>query len=512
MIIVYHQNNQISNVVSVQNERISFSQKDSIAAGLLQIAEQFPNQKIVWCHLNYSDNLDLVSIDTVFHHDKMMLSYAPWEQHYLGEKIGYVEESPFININKKVTYPSWQMSNVVGVLHASLLLAIKDKIKLDSDFDYYLNSVAKVCMPLGLFCYSEPKLLKGIEIIEMPVQTSNYTLFKFVKQHYKARWVFLLFLNLMIYEKQFPFLAFLYAGFFKNRNKNNIKLDDIVVNSSLEVINTATIDVIIPTIGRKSYLYDVLCDLRKQTVLPKNVIIVEQNPLENSSSELDYLHTEVWPFAIKHTFTHQAGVCNARNIALSQIESDWVFLNDDDNRFDADLLKNVLQNSQKYGVQALITSYLKTNEKLNYKFISQTGIFGSGNSFVKTSCLIDVSFDMSFEFGYGEDTDFGLQLRNKGYDIIYFPSIKIGHLYAPIGGFRIKPILAWDTEVIQPKPSPTIMLLKLKYDSEKQFNGYKLLLFLQLFIKGNIKNPIKFYFSYKKKWNKSVFWAEKIRL
>jgi GT2 family glycosyltransferase len=46
---------------------------------------------------------------------------------------------------------------------------------------------------------------------------------------------------------------------------------------------------------------------------------------------------------------------------------------------------------------------------------------------------------MALEFGYGEDTDFGMQLRNKGFDVIYFPDLKITHLKAPMGvGLKIK--------------------------------------------------------------------------
>jgi hypothetical protein len=40
------------------------------------------------------------------------------------------------------------MSSVVGMVHASVMLVIKDKIPFDSNLDYYLSSVAKLCMPL----------------------------------------------------------------------------------------------------------------------------------------------------------------------------------------------------------------------------------------------------------------------------------------------------------------------------------------------------------------------------
>jgi GT2 family glycosyltransferase len=510
LIIVYHQNAKIIEVVAINDQKIKFDYKLTIAAGLHVLAQQFPNKKILWCSLNVKEQLNIKGIETLFHHNKMMLSYTPNSTNYLGSKMGYVEESPFININKKVSYPTWQMSSLVGVVHASVLIAIKDKVKLDADFEYYLNSVAKVFMPLGLLCYSEPKLLR--EMVTFKEQgASVYKLFKFVKQHYRARWILLLLLNLLIYEGKFPFVAFLNAVFFKNRNKKGIHLDGITVESSLKVVDKRTIDVIIPTIGRSDYLYDVLKDLAQQTHLPVKVIIVEQNPVAESKSELDYLHNEEWPFAIDHTFTHQPGACNARNIALSKVESEWVFLNDDDNRFRADLIEKTFDNIIKYGSTVVSNSYLKKYESNINNFVNQACIFGSGNSFLKSELLKKVSFNMGLEFGYGEDSDFGLQLRNIGNDVIYFPEPSILHLSAPMGGFRIKHKLAWDHEIIVPKPSPTIMLFKLIYNTKEQLSGYKTILFFKYYKHQKNKNPIRYYGMFQKQWNKSLLWANELK-
>ena len=41
--------------------------------------------------------------------------------------------------------------------------------------------------------------------------------------------------------------------------------------------------------------------------------------------KLDYLTSEEWPFVIKHIFTHQSGACNARNLALAQMTSEWFY-------------------------------------------------------------------------------------------------------------------------------------------------------------------------------------------
>ena len=510
MIVIYHNNRQVVRVSSDNLGVIDFDDSKSIAWVLMHIAMQFPDKSIAWCHQDYERFVNWNEFPNVLHHNKIMVSFSPSIPIYLGREIGYLEESPFINVNKRVSYPTWQMSSGIGGMHASVVVQFKGKIKESRNFDYFLNSMAKLGMPLGLLCYSEPKLFKNFP--EYPQnKATTFTLFQFVQQHYKTRWLFLLLLNLTVYEKRLPIFAFLKALFYRKRNNSTISLDSIVVHSNREVVQEATIDVIIPTIGRKIYLYDVLKDLSLQTQLPNQVIIVEQNPMEGSVSELDYLKNENWTFKINHTFTNQAGACNARNLALSKVESEWVFLNDDDNRFEEDLLKKTIENIKKYGEKCITTSYLQPHEKLQYFSVHQTGIFGSGNSFIKAELLRKVSFDKALEYGYGEDTDFGLQLRKIGVDVIYFPDLNIVHLKAPMGGFRTQPVLQWHKETIQPKPSPTIMYVKQKHNTQEQILGYKTVLFFKFYKMQNTRNPFIYLRKMKRQWDRSVFWANQLR-
>lgn len=290
-----------------------------------------------------------------------------------------------------------------------------------------------------------------------------------------------------------------------------LNLEVIKVRSSRKVVDKATIDVIIPTIGRKAYLYDVLCDLRNQTHLPATVIIAEQNPLKDSISELDYLSNERWPFVIKHTFTHQPGACNARNLALEQVDNEWVFLADDDIRIQNDFLQKSLESINKFGVKAVSMSCLQQGEKQTYSTIFQWGSFGSGCSMVFADSLKHCKFNMGYEFGFGEDGDFGRQLRNQGIDVLFLPEPQILHLKAPMGGFRTKPILAWHSDPIQPKPSPTVMLYQILHNTQEQILGYKTILFFKYYKLQKIKNPIKYYRNFQKQWNSSVFWANELK-
>ncbi|SHM64989.1 glycosyltransferase family 2 protein [Flavobacterium xanthum] len=510
MIVVYHLNSKISAIVTEDNRSVAFDSKGTIADGLQVLAQQFPDEKIVWCKASAKAELNLEAIPALLHHNKIMVSYAASDYNFLDSRIGYVEESLFIKANKKECYPTWQMSSLVGGVHASVLIAVQDKIVREADFDYYLNSMAKLAMPLGLLCYSEPQLLKQLQTIETP-QATIHTLFRFVKQHYKTRWIFLLFLNLMLHERSFPVLPLISSFFYKTRKKHTINLAGIIVESTRKVIGTGAIDVIIPTIGRANYLYDVLIDFSKQTVLPHKIIIVEQNPEPLSKSELHYIVEEKWPFIIQHFFIHQSGACNARNLALDQTESEWVFLADDDNRFEPNLLEDIFNTIKKYGIRVVTTSYPQKNEVKQFLNIVQWSTFGAGNSIVKRELLKKVRFNMALEFGYGEDSDFGMQLRNKGNDVLYLPYPEILHLKAPLGGFRTKPVLEWHQHNIQPKPSPTVMLYILLNNTKEQLLGYKTILFFKYYQYQKIKNPYRYFIQFEKQWKKSIFWANHLK-
>lgn len=506
MIVVYHRNNKVTEILVDKVNFTSFNTKESIAAILLDLGVKYPEKIIFWCHEEFKKYLNITDYNQYFHHKKMMLSYNPSPFNFLSDNIGYVEQSIFIKVNKKVRYPTWQMSSTVGVIHASVL-SIKI-IKPNKNFDLFLNSFAKLAMPNGLFCYSEPKLLTKIIDIKRP-KASRSTLYKFVKQHYKFVWLFLLFFNELIFDKKLSFWSFFSALFYKSKRNVKVDFSSIKVNSTLKLVKNYTIDVLIPTLGRKEHLYNVLLDLSKQTLLPEKVIIVEQNGLENSVSELDYLNN-VWPFKIDHTFIHQLGACNARNIALSRVTAEWVFFADDDVRFQNDLLSKSLDCINKFGISSLTMSCLQKGEVENTKIPFQWGGFGTNASLVKSNYLRNCSFKPEHEFGYGEDSDFGMQLKNKGCDVIYIPYIKMIHLKAPVGGFRFKFSPLWQNEEIQPKPSPTVLAYNLKHQTKQQLLGYKVLLYIKFYKNQQIKNFFSYIKSMNKRWRKSIYWANKM--
>ena len=287
----------------------------------------------------------------------------------------------------------------------------------------------------------------------------------------------------------------------KSLFQKNIELEEIEARDQLE-IKKEDLDVVIPTLGRPEYVQQVLKDLKEQTLLPKNVIIVEQNPDTSADTQLDFINNE-WPFSIIHKFIHQTGACNARNIALNEVSSKWVFLADDDIRLPADLLERSLGELHRLQVDSLNLACLQPGEEVVFRKIKQWGAFGSGTSIVRSSMAKKCKFDEVLEFGFGEDLDFGIQLRELGCDIVFHPGLSFTHLKAKRGGFRSTAVNYWKNNRLEPKPSPTMMYLIKKHYTKEMIRGYKASLFLKFYRKQSVRNPIKFYRLMQKRWKKS---------
>lgn len=509
MIIIVHDNrNVIKAYVLETSEQIRVNDKRNIAEVLFAVAKRYPTELLIWVYKSLKDHLKTGNLYKIFHHKNILSSYQVSEKCTIPKSIGYVEKTPFTHINKKVNFPTWLMSSHVGGIWAETFLEIAKTVPVIDNFALYLTGLAKHNMALGLFCYSNPDLLSPNDIKCNDIELSRTLLFKFVKQHYKWIWGVNLFLCFIIFEGKWPMMAFLKSLFDKKISKCNY-LNPILHKSSTNANNENTVDVVIPTLGRKRYLLDVLKDLAAQTVLPKTVIIVEQNPT-TEKTELDYLYNAQWPFNIKHQVIKQTGACNARNVALRLVESKWYFLADDDIRFNQTFLSDAFYTVNTLGAKAVMFSCLQAGQKQTFNTIHQTTIFASGASLVHSESLKTINFDMRFEHGFGEDTDFGMQLRHLGTDIIYTPHLNITHLKAPIGGFRTEHKMPWYKEKIQPKPSPTLMLGYKKYCNEIQLKGIKFLLFVKFFKKQRKKNPITYIRLMTKQWQKSLYWSTKL--
>ena len=511
MILIVHEN--ADKVIRIlQNDEEIATQSEDLNSEIVRVSREHPEELILWAEKEFQEKFDLSALEEIFHHDLIMCSYALQSQ-YLSDAIGYVDQWPFVKPDYKVTYPTWRMSTDMGGIKGRTLLTFEALIRKNNDFGYNLNSVARLGQQNGLFCYSEPRLNSGLKQPEkLTAKAGSKELFRFVCQHYKWPWKYILFFCLFKYESRLPLRSFLGSFFRKQYFRKSFELNTEEINSNkLKNGIDDSVDVVIPTLGRPEHLKQVLADLKVQSHLPKKVIIVEQNPNPNSHSDFPELKKMNWPFDLEHFFIRTLGACNARNLGLENITSEWVFLSDDDQRIKPDFLASAFKEIKKYGIEGLTTSYIQPHENKKFHKVKQWGTFGAGNSIILSKYLSEIRFDTAMEYGYGEDKDFGMQLRKAGCDIIYHPGLEITHLKAPVGGFRNKEKKPWEKGSVIPKPSPTLMVYAKKYYSREQLLGFKVELFLRYYLKQEIKNPFTYIKTMRRRWKESEKWAKHLQ-
>ncbi|WP_347410300.1 glycosyltransferase family A protein [Christiangramia sp.] len=466
------------------------------------MAERFPDEIIIWVEEKFVNLINKPQLNNIFCNKRIMASYAV-DSNFFSHSLGYIDQMPFININPRVKYATWLMSTDVGGIFGRTLSYFKSECGDIIDFGYLINSIAKKGQQNGLFCYSHPDLITNASKCDIHTKASLKQEFSFVYSNYKTVWVFVFFWCQWRYENKFPLISFLKCFFRKKKFgiKLNLPFPDKL--NEIKINHEDSIDVIIPTIGRAEYLENVLKDLNNQTHLPANVIVIEQHLNGSNSSRIEHLDNNTWKFNLNIITLDTAGVCKARNIGLNLVTSNWIFFADDDIRFSPGLLEKGMTEAAKFDCEAINMNCKQEGEKTIFHNIKQWGSFGSGTSLVKNKFARKCNFSEIFEEGYGEDADYGMQLRNLGCDIIYHPEIQILHLKAASGGFR-SIINEESTKSKEfPKPAPTIMAFALRHFTKQQLKGFKLSLFLKFYKEKSILNPFIFLRSMQKRWELS---------
>jgi glycosyltransferase involved in cell wall biosynthesis len=512
LIVFIHDFINVSDIIILGTE-IPFEKREVIGEPIVKamftLAQKSHNTLIGWCHEAYVNSTNMAKWETLVNHELELITYEPSGKYWIDNRIGYVDfTSPFIhNIPSNIRFGTWQASASIGLISSETLLqfsAIGNKV---NDIRTLLVAIGKIGETLGLFSYSEPLLINSpSENPHLQASSIKATL-QFIKSYYGLKWTLFFILCNLIYKNKLR-LDWLLMSLFIRKLPSIKTLTTLKNLENNEIISSNdTIEVIIPTLGRAHTLKDVLDDLSNQSLLPNTVIIVEQISTANGVSELDYLNNIKYPFSIKHKLIHELGACNARNVAITNLgQSEWVFFADDDIRIDSDTLINTIAKCKQYKLDAITIAVYQRHEQIERKkYPIVWNNFGSGCSIVKTIYVTTTNFDLNFEFGFGEDTDYGVSLRRKGCTIGYLAQNPILHIKAPIGGFRTQFVHPWSYE--ETKPSPTILNHYLKNLSSFQLNGYQLFFMINQILK---KRDCCFN-KMRKRWLNSLKWANQFQ-
>ena len=332
-------------------------------------------------------------------------------------------------------------------------------------------------------------------------------------------------------------------AFFLTRNVPRVESRKDIVPRKLKAISgTPTVSYIIPTMLRQEFMLQLLNDLENQSYLPTEVIIVDATPQDKR--HLECYKTDKYSFKLKVVWQTSRGSCRARNEAISLSIGDFLVFGDDDIRIPSDFIENHLRLIQTYGVEACNGMDIKADHQnqtladLDMKLqlldekrwkVGVAQMFSNANSCVSRRIIEELGGnDVNFDGGYGEDSDFGFSIFQKGYVVLHNPFSVNLHLKPPSGGYRFwgsgsrllgkkrKP-QPWELDqpvkFVRPVPSPTIMYGLLKNSTEEQLMEYKIKYFLNYFMKSPrlswpfkiINLPIKLL-----QYNRSVYYATKL--
>ena len=198
-----------------------------------------------------------------------------------------------------------------------------------------------------------------------------------------------------------------------------------------------SVSVLIPTLDRYPHLFNLLDQLREQTVPPLDIIVVDQTAPESRDTR--------WPerFAdlpLRVLWRDVAGQCSSRNAGLAQARGDAVLFLDDDDEIEPNLIECHLAFLRQFGADASCGVAHEIGAgplPPEFGLIRDSDVFPTNNSLLRLKSLRDSGlFDLAYEKGERADHDLGMRLYLSGAKLLLNPAAAVVHLRAPRGGLR----------------------------------------------------------------------------
>jgi glycosyltransferase involved in cell wall biosynthesis len=211
----------------------------------------------------------------------------------------------------------------------------------------------------------------------------------------------------------------------------------VVRSPVLSSLVNARVTVLIPTLNRYSYLQALLEQLRRQTVPPLEIIIVDQTPSDRRPPGLYEAFRDL-PLNVIHQA--EPGQCTSRNAGLQASRGDFILFLDDDDEIPADLIENHLSTLAEFGAEVScgVAEELGAGSlPPDFRFLRASDVFPTNNTLIQRTVLRRSGlFDLAYNRRSRADGDLGLRLYLAGATLVLNPAISVLHHHAPAGGLR----------------------------------------------------------------------------
>lgn len=216
--------------------------------------------------------------------------------------------------------------------------------------------------------------------------------------------------------------------------------------------------ILIPNYNGKKYIADCLESIRTAGEYP--IIVVDNHSVDESDKIIeDYSHKEGFDITLIR-LRENTGFCNAVNVGLKEIKTEYVFLLNNDTTIQPDAItaleKRMDEDRRIFSVQSRILTMLNHDladdcgdyySALGWAFAR--GKFGSADKYMvpvdifagcgaavmyRMECFDDIGMFDDNHFAYLEDIDLGYRARIYGYRNVYEPTSVIFHAGSAVSG------------------------------------------------------------------------------
>jgi glycosyltransferase involved in cell wall biosynthesis len=200
---------------------------------------------------------------------------------------------------------------------------------------------------------------------------------------------------------------------------------------------TNSVSVLIPTLERYPYLRTLLGQMRRQTRLPTEIIVVDQTQPERRQPGL---REEFSDLPLRWIYRDQPGQCSSRNAGLQIARGEVILFLDDDDEAPEDLIETLLAAMQRYQAQAVSGVANESGASSlpqAFTFPRLSDVFPTNNTLVRREALTHSGlFDLAYEHGARADGDLGMRVYLSGALMVLEPAASVLHHHAPSGGLR----------------------------------------------------------------------------
>ncbi len=246
-----------------------------------------------------------------------------------------------------------------------------------------------------------------------------------------------------------------------------------------DCVSGANVSVLIPTLHRYPYLRTVLDQLRRQTVKPLEIIIVDQSSKELRDMKIA---EDFKDLPLKMIYQDEPGQCVSRNAGLNMSQGTHILFIDDDDEVTPTLIEDHLNSMSLY--QCEVSSGVANEVGIpdlpkNFKYLRQSDVFPTNNTMIKKEVLKKSGlFDLAYNRKQRADGDLGMRVYLSGAQMILNPDISVLHHHAAEGGLRqhkarkITYAASRNSVWVRHLPSDSEIYLGLRYFTPKQVREF----------------------------------------